>query len=133
MWGWPHACPPDAHPRPAQYIIDNKGICAEAAYPYTARDGSCKKTCTKVVTITGFKDVPQDSETALLTAIVQQPVSVAVEADQDSFQHYAGGVMTAACGTNLDHGVLAVGYGTQGGQDFYQVKNSWGADWGFNG
>ena len=64
---------------------------------------------------------------------MQQPVSVAVEADQDSFQHYAGGVMTAACGTNLDHGVLAVGYGTQGGQDFYQVKNSWGADWGFAG
>jgi hypothetical protein len=115
-----------------QYIINNKGIGSEASYPYTAKDGACKKV-PSVATITGFKDVPTNSETALMTAIVQQPVSVAVEADQDSFQLYAGGVMTKACGTNLDHGVLAVGYGTEGTQDFYQVKNSWGADWGSKG
>ena len=118
-----------------QYIIDNKGICAETAYPYTATDGTCKsKTCgAAAATITGFQDVPTNSETALMTAIVQQPVSVAVEADQDSFQFYSGGVMTAACGTNLDHGVLAVGYGTESGSDYYKVKNSWGADWGLKG
>jgi len=115
-----------------EYIIKNKGIGSEASYPYTAKDGTCKKVAS-VATITSFKDVPTNSETALMTAIVQQPVSVAVEADQDSFQLYSGGVMTKACGTQLDHGVLAVGYGTEGGQDFYQVKNSWGADWGFNG
>jgi len=115
-----------------QYIINNKGIGSEASYPYTAKDGTCKKVAS-VATIKSFKDVPTNSETALMTAIVQQPVSVAVEADQDSFQLYAGGVMTKACGTQLDHGVLAVGYGTQGTQDFYQVKNSWGADWGFKG
>jgi len=115
-----------------QYIIKNGGIGSEASYPYTAKDGSCKKV-PSVATITGFKDVPTNSETALMTAIVQQPVSVAVEADQDSFQFYAGGVMTKACGTNLDHGVLAVGYGTEGTADYYQVKNSWGADWGAKG
>ena len=68
-----------------------------------------------------------------MTAVVQQPVSVAVEADQDSFQFYTGGVMTAACGTNLDHGVLAVGYGTESAGDYWKVKNSWGADWGLKG
>jgi len=117
-----------------QYIIDNKGIGSEASYPYTAQDGTCKKV-PAVVTITGFKDVPTDSETALMTALVQQPVSVAVEADQNSFQFYSGGVMNAACGTNLDHGVLAVGYGTDNstGLDFWKVKNSWGADWGVKG
>jgi C1A family cysteine protease len=115
-----------------QYIIDNKGIGSEASYPYKAADGTCKKV-PSVATIKSFSDVPTNSETALMTAIVQQPVSVAVEADQASFQQYSGGVMTAACGTNLDHGVLAVGYGTSAGKDYYQVKNSWGADWGSKG
>ena len=112
-----------------QFIIDNKGICSEASYPYTAADGTCQTTCKAVATITGFTDVPANSQTALETAVVQQPVSVAVEADQDVFQFYTGGVMTSACGTALDHGVLAVGYGTDAanGGDYWKVKNSWGA------
>jgi C1A family cysteine protease len=117
-----------------QYIIDNKGITTEAAYPYTAADGTCQAAGKPVAaTLSGYKDVTPNSETALLTAIVQQPVSVAVEADQSVFQFYSGGVMDSACGTQLDHGVLAVGYGTEGGKDYYKVKNSWGADWGAQG
>merc|ERR1712032_1116734 len=61
------------------------------------------------------------------------PVSVAIEADQSSFQMYSSGVLTGSCGTNLDHGVLAVGFGTSGGTDYWKVKNSWGASWGMNG
>ena len=118
-----------------QYIIDNKGLTLESAYPYTATGPNACKAAGKPVAakLSGFKDVPANSETALMTALVQQPVSVAVEADQDSFQLYSSGVMTKACGTNLDHGVLAVGYGTLGGVDYYLVKNSWGADWGQKG
>ena len=84
-------------------------------------------------TISSYKDVPVNSEVALETAIVATPISVAVEADQSVFQYYTGGVMDSACGTQLDHGVLAVGYGTDGGKDYYKVKNSWGADWGSKG
>lgn len=113
-----------------QYIIDNKGITSEADYPYTAVDGTCKKNQKAYATISSFVDVQTNSDEALMTAVVQQPVSVAVEADQNSFQLYSGGVMTAACGTNLDHGVLVVGYGTDAGQDYYKVKNSWGETWG---
>jgi C1A family cysteine protease len=83
--------------------------------------------------LSGFKDVAANSEAALETAIVQQPVSVAVEADQSVFQFYSGGVMDSACGTQLDHGVLAVGYGVDTGKEYYKVKNSWGADWGEKG
>jgi KDEL-tailed cysteine endopeptidase len=114
-----------------QYIIDNNGIGSEASYPYQGTDGTCK-TVPSVATITSYTDVPADSDTALMTAIVTQPVSVAVEADQSSFQFYTSGVMTAACGTALDHGILAVGYGTST-SDYYKVKNSWGASWGDNG
>lgn len=118
-----------------QYIIDNKGITTEAAYPYTATGpNSCESTGKPVAaTLSGFKDVAPNSETALMTAIAQQPVSVAVEADQSVFQFYSGGVMDSTCGTQLDHGVLAVGYGTDGGKDYFLVKNSWGADWGEKG
>jgi C1A family cysteine protease len=120
-----------------QYIIDNGGICSESAYPYKAVDGTCaSSSCTSVATIKGFTDVPQNNEDALITAVVQQPVSIAIEADQNCFQQYAGGVLgsSCACGTNLDHGVLAAGYNTDAkGGPYWYVKNSWGADWGLSG
>ncbi len=117
-----------------EYIINNKGITTEAAYPYTAQDGTCvAKGKPVAATLSGYKDVAANSEAALETAIVQQPVSVAVEADQSVFQFYSGGVMDSACGTQLDHGVLAVGYGVDAGKEYYKVKNSWGESWGEKG
>ena len=118
-----------------EYIIKNKGLTTEAAYPYTATGPNTCESAGKPIaaTISKYVDVPVNSETALMTAIAQQPVSVAVEADQSVFQFYSGGVMDSTCGTQLDHGVLAVGYGTEGGKDYYKVKNSWGASWGDKG
>jgi cathepsin L len=117
-----------------KYIINAGGLCSESAYPYTASQGTCKaSSCQKVATISSYKDVPVKSDSAMMAALAQQPVSIAIEADQLSFQFYSGGVMTGACGTQLDHGVLAVGYGSLNGQDFYKVKNSWGASWGMSG
>lgn len=55
------------------------------------------------------------------------PVSVAIDADNDAFKLYKSGIIAPEdCGTDVNHGVLAVGYGTEGGQDYYLVKNSWG-------
>jgi C1A family cysteine protease len=115
-----------------EWVIKNKGICAEDAYPYKAADESCKTGCSSVAHISSYKDVSQ-TEDALQAAVTQQPVSVAIEADQVAFQFYKDGVLTGKCGTNLDHGVLAVGYGTDNGTQYWKVKNSWGADWGMSG
>jgi len=118
-----------------EYIIKNGGLCSEASYPYTARDGTCKSSsCTSAGTISGYTDVPANNEAALLSAANIGPVSVAIEADRSVFQFYSGGVLDSAlCGTNLDHGVLVVGYGTDGAKDYWKVKNSWGASWGESG
>jgi KDEL-tailed cysteine endopeptidase len=119
-----------------KWIIDENqgGIAGESDYPYTARDGSCKKK-SSVSKITGYKDVAASDDSALVAALNLGPVSVAIEADQSCFQFYHSGVLSdPSCGTNLDHGVLAVGYDTDPtGGDYYNVKNSWGTSWGDKG
>jgi len=127
-----------------KFIEQNGGLCKESDYPYTSgggTTGSCQSGCTVVSgsAVTGYKDVspvPQVTPATVAqmeAAVAQQPISIAIEADQMSFQFYSGGVMTGTCGTTLDHGVLAVGYGTQDGKDYWKVKNSWGASWGQEG
>ncbi|KAK9667130.1 hypothetical protein RND81_14G235100 [Saponaria officinalis] len=119
-----------------QFIIDNGGIDTDNDYPYKAKDGVCDqlRENAKVVTIDGFEDVPENDEKALQKAVANQPVSVAIEAGGRAFQLYKSGVFTGSCGTQLDHGVVAVGYGTtEDGKDYWTVRNSWGADWGENG
>ena len=117
------------------YAHDN-GVELESAYPYTAMDGTCAYDKTQVkVTPTGKVYVGQNNALALKTAIAVGPVSVAIEADTFVFQFYTSGILNSAqCGTNLDHGVVAIGYGvdtTKG--EYYIVRNSWGASWGNKG
>lgn len=119
-----------------KFVIEN-GQCSLASYPYTSgttkTGGNCQK-CDAVAHISSCSDVKPNDQISLTNAVAQQPVSVAIEADTRYFQSYAGGVLTStSCGTNLDHGVLVVGYGTENGVDYYLVKNSWGTSWGENG
>jgi len=120
-----------------QYIIDNKGIDTEASYPYTAQDGTCVFKRTHVgATLTGYTNVNQGDENDLQQKVYLGPTSVAIDASHSSFQFYSSGVYNEPdCSTSqLDHGVLAVGWGHDAtGGDYWVVKNSWGTDWGLNG
>ncbi|KAK4487726.1 hypothetical protein RD792_005611 [Penstemon davidsonii] len=119
-----------------QFIIGNHGLTTESNYPYKGVDATCntKKESSRVAKITGYEDVPANSESALLKAVANQPISVAIDAGGSDFQFYSSGVFTGECGTELDHGVTAVGYGaTSDGTKYWLVKNSWGSSWGENG
>merc|ERR1712179_861934 len=93
-----------------QFVDCDKNIATESSYAYTARDGTCRSSFTTGIPrggVTGYKSA--SSASALTSALQNGPVSVAIEADQSTFQQYTGGTITYGCGTSLDHGVLAVG------------------------
>jgi cathepsin L len=123
-----------------QYVIDNKGIDSEPSYPYETRQRRCRYKKEKIGgTEISFVDIePSNGEVNLKTAVgTQGPVSVAIDAEND-LMWYGGGIYKSKqCSSNphhLNHGVLAVGYGTDAKKgDYWIVKNSWGESWGEDG
>jgi len=118
------------------YIIQNGGIDSEASYPYTAEDGTCNyKPADNSATLKSFVNVATGSESDLQAKTHLGPVSVAIDASQNSFQFYSSGVYyePACSSTQLDHGVLSIGWGVDGSTPYWIVKNSWGTDWGLDG
>lgn len=120
--GWPHSA--------YDNYYTGAGVCSEDSYKYTAKDGSCRaSSCTVALpsgTVTGHHNVPQTSS-GLKSAIASQPISVTVNAGQ--LQLYANGVVTGDCSGQINHAVMAVGYGMDG-QSYFNIRNSWGTSWG---
>jgi len=108
-------------------------------YPYTSGRGSVAacaydKSSATAVEVSTYKFVTASNVAQMKAGLTQQPLAVSIEADKMVFQTYSSGVMSSTkCGTNLDHAVLAVGYGTENGQDYWLVKNSWNTTWGDKG
>ncbi|GIX82500.1 cathepsin L [Caerostris extrusa] len=118
-----------------QYIKNNNGIDTEVSYPYKGIDDTCHfNPATVGATCTGYVDVGPDESSLQQAVATIGPISVTIEAN-DRFINYKGGIFDdPTCGGSLlNHAVLIVGYGTEGGQDYWLVKNSWGVSWGLGG
>lgn len=119
-----------------EYAIDN-GMCKLEDVPYDAHSEYCTQTiknCEKVGHFNNCFKIPANNERLLREAVYRNPVAVSIEADTKTFQFYKSGILDSTnCGTELDHGVLAVGYGEEDGKKYWIVKNSWGSEWGENG
>jgi len=121
--------------------FENHDAILEKDYAYTSGETKKKSECKyeekkhTAVEVSDYKMVTPDEPKQLKAAIKEGPTSIAIEADKTVFQHYTNGVLDSEeCGTNLDHGVLAVGYGVSDeGTEYILVKNSWGATWGDEG
>lgn len=120
-----------------KFVIKNGGLTTERNYPYVGEDRKCKtaKTAHHTASIKGYEQVPANNEAALMKVVANQPVSVVVDGGDYTFQFYSGGVMTgSSCGTEQNHAITAVGYGTTShGTKYWLMKNSWGTAWGEKG
>eukprot|EP00658_Telonema_sp_P-2_P002935 TRINITY_DN1107_c0_g2_i2.p1 TRINITY_DN1107_c0_g2~~TRINITY_DN1107_c0_g2_i2.p1 ORF type:complete len:294 (-),score=98.66 TRINITY_DN1107_c0_g2_i2:334-1215(-) len=128
-----------------QYAM-KAGITSESSYPYEGQTGTCAPSKIKpVAKITGYVKIPTNNYTALMNSLVKEG-PIAISADASSWQLYGGGVYNGNCGTDIDHAIQLVGYGTEkksrmllggggggGGGDYWLVRNSWGAGWGEKG
>jgi C1A family cysteine protease len=120
--------PPTAY----EYIIEAGGQDTEASYPYHAVNQACQfKAADVEAKIASYKTISNEDAMKTATATVA-PLSICVDASQ--WQFYSSGVMTPSqCGTSLDHCVQIVGYDTAANPPYWNVRNSWGTDWGMSG
>ena len=119
-----------------KYYEDGNDAELESVYPYKGVKGTCAydSSSATAVTVSNYTTVTPDSVDQMKAALNQQPLAIAIEADKLCFQTYSSGVFNnTKCGTTLDHAVLAVGYGTENGQEYWLVKNSWNTTWGDQG
>ncbi|XP_035260247.1 cathepsin S-like [Anguilla anguilla] len=119
-----------------QYVIENRGIDSEFSYPYTGMEEQCRYDSElRVANCSSYRFLPKGDEVALKRALATVgPISVAIDAARPNFHFYRSGVYhDPTCTQEVNHGVLAVGYGMLNGEDYWLVKNSWGQRFGEQG
>jgi cathepsin L len=146
-WGHTHnkACDGGLYEGAYHYLTHGEGVplALESDYPYRGQDSFCRDNRTAVVNspgrFKGFRAIPRQDKLALMEALYTKgPLAVSIDAGNPSFRFYSSGVYDEpACKwkqDELDHSVMLVGYGsTEGGKDYWTVKNSWSRFWGDKG
>ncbi|XP_059147863.1 procathepsin L-like [Physella acuta] len=110
------------------------GLCTLEDYKKGSR--TCNNgSCTAVGKVTGTSYIPSGDEDNMMKVIHTTPIAAYINAGQVSFQMYTGGIYSDPnCSPSmLDHAVQIIGYGTEGGVDYWIIKNSWGSNWGQKG
>lgn len=116
--------------------LEKYGFETESSYPYVPRDQLCSYDKSKVIgKVKSFVDVPPGVDSFKRALVTHGPLAISMDASAWSFQLYHGGIYTnkECSNTELDHGVLLVGYGEEDGVEYWKVRNSWGEQFGEKG
>ncbi|ETO74854.1 hypothetical protein F444_09492 [Phytophthora nicotianae P1976] len=133
-----HGCNGGLPSHAFEYVKYNGGLDTEETYPYEAKEGKCKFNTYHVgAQVDQVVNITARNENELKAAVGSTgPVSIAFQVVSD-FRFYKSGVYESKeCHSgekDVNHAVLAVGYGVEDGKDHWIVKNSWGTKWGMDG
>ncbi len=119
----------------AYKYLQSKKHMTRDSYPYTGQERSCQyDESDGVVSVKSYKSIASGDVDGHMAALQNQPISIAIAAASSTFMLYKGGIISGSgCGTNLDHAVNLVGYGSENGKDYWIGRNSWGTSWGEKG
>jgi len=142
-WGFgDNGCDGGESWRAYEWAMKHGGIPTSESYgKYLGIDGRCHYNDSNVnmgLSIQNYYNLNKSDSNALKVALVNHgPISVAIDASQETFTFYSKGVYYDKKCKNtiagLDHAVLLVGYGAENGEEYWLIKNSWSTHWGDNG
>jgi len=117
-------------------VKENGGrVTTEAAYPYVSGTGNVPKCAISGkpagAVITGHQDLPNNEAQMAAWLVKNGPISIAAYAE--TWKSYTGGILSNCPSQPVDHGVVIVGLGTSGSDQYWIIKNSWGPSWGEQG
>ena len=109
------------------------GMVARDDYVYQAKDGECQaESKKKIATIDGFHQIRTNDYDGLMDAIANRgPVAVSVAATD--WKNYSQGIYNGNCGADINHVVVAIGYGEDFVGKYWIIRNSWANTWGEEG
>ncbi len=111
----------------------NRGLAAEAAYPYTHIKTACNTAVPRPYKAQYWGYVPRPASLIPTVAMLKQylltygPLGVAVYASP-AFQAYTGGVFDQHAPNPINHAVTLIGWDDS--KQAWLIKNSWGTGWG---